>query len=381
MYKIVFLSVSLAYGRQRAIGNLLRHLDRGLFQPTLVLMHSPQELYGESVDQVPVHVLNTQRASRALLPMVRLLRLIGPDLLFSVQDHINVIALLATGLSLRQVKTVVSVRTTPSMAFKNDPQLKNRVMIPFLMRLLYPRADGVVALSQGIADDTAQVASIPVGDISVVYNPIVDERLEFLAQQPVDHPWFSDGIPTIVAVGRLSEEKGFSYLLQAVARVRRQRQVRLLIIGEGPERAKLESLARAKGIGSDTQLLGYRENPYSYLANADVFVLSSLWEGLPAVVVEAMACGAPVVATDCPSGPGEIITKETEGILVPPADPEALADAILRVLSDTNLRQAMRAAGRSRAQDFRVDKIAREYERLFLETLGAARNESEGRGA
>jgi glycosyltransferase involved in cell wall biosynthesis len=197
----------------------------------------------------------------------------------------------------------------------------------------------------------------------------VDEGIEVQVQEAVEHGWFSEPTPVIVSVGRLSKEKGYPYLLQAVARILPQRQVRLVIVGEGPQRAELESLARELGIAESVDLIGYRENPFKYLARAQLFVLSSLWEGLPGVLVEAMACGAPVVATDCRSGPSEIITNDAEGLLVPTADVEALAEAMLKVLSDATLADRMQGAGRARAQDFHVTKIAREYEQFFLEIL------------
>jgi glycosyltransferase involved in cell wall biosynthesis len=292
-----------------------------------------------------------------------------PDILFSVQDHVNVVALLAKHLSRTSTETVISVHTTPRMALRADPGLKNSILMPLLMRQLYPTAGCVAAISCGAAADLQTITSIPLANIRVIYNPIVDQRMLALSREPVDHPWFSSGIPIVVSVGRLSEEKGYVHLLRAVARVLQQRSMKLVIVGDGEQRQELEDLARQLHIARDVAFLGYQENPYKYMARADVFVLSSLWEGLPTVLVEAMACGAPVVASDCPSGPREIITQDEEGILVPPADPEALAEAILKVLSDRSLRNQMRVAAVSRAQDFRADRIARQYEALFLEIL------------
>jgi glycosyltransferase involved in cell wall biosynthesis len=256
------------------------------------------------------------------------------------------------------------------MAFRANPGPKNRLLKPVMMRLTYPRADGIHAVSKGAARGLADVAALVPDDIRVIYNPIVDEHIDVQSQNPVTHRWFAEPAPVIVSVGRLSKEKGYSYLLEATARILRERQVRLVIVGEGPERAELEKQARELSIAESVDLIGYRENPYKYLARGDVFVLSSLWEGLPAVIVEAMACGVPVVATDCPSGPNEIITNESEGLLVPPEDHKALAKAILKVLSDADLADRMRATGKARAHDFHVARITRQYERFFLEILG-----------
>jgi glycosyltransferase involved in cell wall biosynthesis len=370
-YRILFFVDTLGGGVTRVVVNLIRHLDPALFRPSLAVVRHREGHLVDVPKEVPVHIFDKRHVRQATFGLARLLRQTRPALLLSAQDHLNVVALLAQRLSGEATKTVASVHTTPVMAFRANPGIKNRVLIPVTMRLLYPTADGIHAVSQGAADGLADVAAIPSDAVKVIHNPIVDERIEVQSQEAVTHRWFSEPAPVIVSVGRLSEEKGYPYLLKAVARILPQRPVKLVMVGEGPQRAELETLARELGIAESVDLIGYRENPYKYLARSQVFVLSSLWEGLPAVLVEAMACGAPVVATDCRSGPGEIITNDREGLLVPPADAEALADSILKVLSDATLADTMRGAGKARAQDFHVTKIAREYEQFFLEILEA----------
>jgi glycosyltransferase involved in cell wall biosynthesis len=197
------------------------------------------------------------------------------------------------------------------------------------MRWSYPWADGIVAVSQGVADDLAQQIGIPRERIQVILNPIVTPELQRKAKAPLEHPWFSPGQPPVVlAVGRLHPQKDYPTLLEAFAQVRQARPARLLILGEGGERSRLEALIHQLGLEEDVSLPGFVENPFAYMSHASVFVLSSRWEGLPTVLIEALYCGAPLVATDCPSGPREILANGQYGRLVPVSDVRALAKAV-----------------------------------------------------
>ena len=202
-----------------------------------------------------------------------------------------------------------------------------------LRRVLH-RADRVLCVSRGVAEDLRALCSLPPDRLSVVPNPVITDELPILAAAPVEHPWLATtaDIPVVLGIGRLATSKNFPLLLQAFARVRRQRAVRLLVLGEGRQRARLLALRHRLGIGSDVDLPGFVSNPYSYLARAAAFVLSSSVEGSPNALVEALACGCPVVATDCPSGPREILQGGRLGRLVPIGDPQAMAEAILATL-------------------------------------------------
>jgi glycosyltransferase involved in cell wall biosynthesis len=202
-------------------------------------------------------------------------------------------------------------------------------MGPWASRYFYPWADKVIGVSQGVADDLVQSVGIPQHLVKVIFNPGITPELRKKAQAPLDHPWFQPGEPPIIlAVGSLTPQKDFPTLLKAFADQRQARHVRLLILGEGSERKSLEALAAQLGVEQDVCLPGFVENPYPYMVNASVFVLSSLWEGLPMVLVEALYCGPPIVATDCPSGPREILKNGEFGRLVSVGEPEALAEAI-----------------------------------------------------
>jgi glycosyltransferase involved in cell wall biosynthesis len=230
------------------------------------------------------------------------------------------------------------------------------------MHRYYPRADAIVAVSRGVADDLARFAGLPRDVIRVIYNPVVGADLPRMAGEPVDHPWFRPGeLPVILGAGRLSRQKDFPTLIRAFAEVRRARPARLVILGDGAQRAELEALVRTLGLADAVALPGFTSNPYAHMARAAVFVLSSRFEGFPNVLVEALAVGTPVVATDCPSGPAEILERGRHGRLVPVGQADALARALLATLD----APGDPAGRRRRAADFSADASVSTYLDLF----------------
>ncbi|WP_019832315.1 glycosyltransferase [Sphingomonas sp. PR090111-T3T-6A] len=202
-----------------------------------------------------------------------------------------------------------------------------------LAHLLYPFADTRVAVSRGTANDLARVIDIEPGSIDCIYNPIVNDTLFALARQEVDHPWFADhDVPIVIAVGRLEPQKNFSLLIRAFAKVRQTQRCRLVILGDGSERQMLAGLVRSLGIDEDVSMPGFLPNPHAYVARSALLVMSSDFESLSNVVIEAMAVGTPVIATDCPSGPSEALNNGRYGTLVPVGDVERLSAAILKGL-------------------------------------------------
>ena len=239
-------------------------------------------------------------------------------------------------------------------------------------------ADAIVAVSDGVADRLAQATGLPRGSIRTVYNPVVGPELPTLAAEPVGHPWFRHGGPPVVlGAGRLVEQKDFPTLLRAFALVRRARPARLVILGDGPAGAceGLRAIAAALGCAEDLDLPGFVANPFAYMARAAAFALSSLHEGLPGVLIQALACGCPVVSTDCPSGPREILDGGRYGRLVPVGDHEALARAILACLDDPSGREerVARAAafGLERAVDRYLELIVRPAKAVVPRPAGA----------
>jgi glycosyltransferase involved in cell wall biosynthesis len=261
------------------------------------------------------------------------LRAEQPVALLSALTRANVVAVVAKLLSGEATRIVVSERNHLSLAAANaDRRFVNR---GDLARHFYPLADACVGVSEGVADDLSELIGLSREKIVAVKNPVVTAELASRAAEPVDHPWFEAGAPPVVlAAGRLTAQKDYPTLLRAVDLVRRTRPIRLLILGSGPERESLTALADALQLDDLVEFHGFAENPYAFMARASVFVLASAWEGSPNALVEAMACGCPVVSTDCPSGPAEILDDTRYGKLVPVGDSDALSRAIAELLDD-----------------------------------------------
>lgn len=328
----IFTSSMGGGGAQRSMLRLAGGLAERGYAVDVVLARAEGHYRGELSDAVRVVGLNVKRLLLAVPPLVRYLRRERPAALLSSLDYVNVVALWARRLAGVATRTIVNEQNTLSLAVAHASRWRTRTM-PVLIHRFYPWADGIVAVSHGVADDLAQVARLRRDAIQVIHNPVVTARLKAMSEEPVDHPWFRPGEPPVlVALGRLVPQKDFAALIRAFAGARRARPARLLILGDGPERQALESLAAACGVERDVQLPGWIVNPYPHMRRSRVFVLSSRWEGLPTVLIEALFCGLRVVSTDCPSGPREILDNGRHGLLVPVGGVDELRVAMLRAL-------------------------------------------------
>jgi glycosyltransferase involved in cell wall biosynthesis len=278
----------------------------------------------------PLTTIKYASPTLAYLPsLVRYLAASRPDSLFSATTYLNIEAVLARRLAGVPTRLVISDRSHFSSG-KPRKEWRQRNLIAAMHRT-YLQADAIIAVSNGVADDIARTVGIPREGITTLHNPTITPDFATRARQPVEHPWFVDGAPPVVlGVGRTTFQKDFATLLRAFARVRADRPARLVLIGESndKQRARLQGLASQLGVQDDFALLGYRRNPLPYMVKAAVFVSSSRYEGFPNVLLEALACGTPVVSTDCPSGPAEILDGGAYGALVPVGDDVALAAAI-----------------------------------------------------
>jgi glycosyltransferase involved in cell wall biosynthesis len=324
----IFVPDMTAGGAERATLNLVKGMAKRGYDVDLVLGRAFGSLLQEVPTSVRVIDLKSSRILSCLPALVRYLKFEKPVTMYSIMNHTSIIALWARRLAGVSTKVVVSVRNTLSNSSQHASSLSGRLM-PLLIKRYYPYADGIVTVSLGVADDLAQVMGIPVERIHTIYNPVVTPELREKVGANLNHPWFSCGEPPVIlGVGRLVEQKDFPTLIRAFSCVYQARPCRLLILGQGTERPILEALVSQLGLWQDVSLPGYVDNPYPYMAAASVFVLPSRWEGLPGVLIEALYCGVPLVATDCPGGSREILANGKYGRLVPVGDVIALAQAI-----------------------------------------------------
>ena len=323
----VFAPSMAGGGAERGALKLAEGLSARGFGVDLVLASADGPRMAEVPSAVRVVDFRARRVSSSLPRLVRYLRAEKPAGLVSVLSHANVVALWSAKLARYPGRVVVVEQNTGSVAAAEGKSRRDRLM-PRLVKRFYPWADCVVGVSAGVAEDLIRVVGVEPSKVRVVYNPIVTPELEERAAEALGDPWFEDATPVFVAAGRLRPQKDFPTLLRAFAGLRSERSARLVILGDGPEKRDLEALARELDIEADVRLPGMTANPYAYMARAAAFVLSSRWEGLPTVLVEAMRCGAPVIATDCPSGAREILGDGRYGTLVPVGDVHALAKAM-----------------------------------------------------
>jgi glycosyltransferase involved in cell wall biosynthesis len=330
----IFIRSLMDGGVERVILNLAQgFIEQGL-RVDLVLTTEPAGPYRSQVPpKVRIVDLQTPKLASSLPKLVSYLRQNQPLTLLSAGHYCCEIASWAKYLSRMPTRVVVSEHSTLSFEVKSTKNFKMR-LTPLTARLFYPWADGVVTVSHGVAKDLSQVTGLPIEKIHVIYNPVVTPKMLEKSQESLEHSWLKpEEIPLILGVGRLTEQKDFSTLIHAFNLVQQVRPARLMILGNGHERSRLDALIRELGLENHVAILGFQKNPYAYMAKASVFALSSAWEGLPTVLVEAMALGTPVVSTDCESGPAEILAHGKYGSLVPVGNSEAMAEAILKVLS------------------------------------------------
>lgn len=303
---------------------------------------------------------------RYLPDLARYLRKERPQALLSAMTYSNLIAIWARRVAGVPTRIVVSERNMLSSYVDYYSRQWRWRYLPPLVGRTYALADARVAVSQAVADDLATTAGIPPQRILTIANPVVTPALLQQGRVKAGHPWFTAGMPAVVlGVGRLVAHKDFSTLLRAFALVRRARPLRLMLLGEGPEHAALQRLAGDLGVSDDVAFPGWVENPLAYMAGAGVLVLASHWEGLPGVLIEALASGCPIVATDAPGGAAEILDGGAYGRLVPVGDAKAMAEAIVATLDAP--RESQRLL--SRANEFSVERALQRYQSLLLDTV------------
>jgi glycosyltransferase involved in cell wall biosynthesis len=360
-------------GVGRVLSNLLSHLNKKKFETFLILCKKEGPYLDTRLRHIPTFHLHSKGEGlftllKEIWAMANIIRREKPEVVLSMLTRANLTAILAARLSGVKTLVIISERSNLTMVLKAGSKIRS-LLLRLGVKIFYRYADYIVAVSDNVKNDLIKNYGIAADKIKTIYNPVNIEQISLMASDIVDYPKFQGKMPLIIAVGRLAPEKGYFFLLKAFAQVRRILPCKLIILGDGGERGSLERLARDIGVLEDVAFLGFQQNPYKYMARADIFVLSSLYEGFPNVVLEAMACGTPVIATHCPGGIQEIITNGVNGILVPIGDEKALSNAILRVLNDSKLRKRLAQQGRKRVEDFALKKKVKEYEEMLEEIV------------
>ena len=297
---------------------------------------------------------------RALRPLASYLRRERPVALLAALNHANVVAMTGARATGSRTRVVISIHNNFGEEMEVQKGVRDRA-IRLLLARLHGWADAIVAVSQGVADDFTLRTGIARDLVHVIYNPVIMPGLQQAAFAPPPHPWFEDTrCPIVLGVGRLTRQKNFPALVDAFALVRRERAARLVILGEGPERSTIEAHIRRNHLDDAVALPGFVDNPYACIARASVLALSSEWEGLPTVLIESLAVGTPVVSTDCPSGPREILRDGSLGSLVPRGDVVALAKAIAQTLDSARVPLSP-----DQLLPFTRDVVLDQYQRLF----------------
>ena len=353
----------------RREGELVSQVPRGIrtvevgVSPLHKAIHSLVRLRPETTRALLGLLLITLRRKVRSLPSLEgYLHEERPEVLLASTPIPNLLALWAVRLTAVDTRLIIKQDSSlTTIGRKGSDPFRRR--LPFFMTRWYPRAHGIIAVSGGIARELCEVLGAPKERIRVIHNPVDLDRIASLVAEPLDDPWFRPGEPPVIlAAGRLIPQKDYPTLLHAFSRLRRNGQARLVILGEGKERSRLEAMIRDLGLTADIRLPGFQANPYAYMARAAVFVLSSVSEGLATVVIEALACGRPVVSTDCPYGPAEILGNGKHGRLVPVGNPDALAQAIQSTLT----AKIDPVNGTKRARDFELGAVAQQYLRVFF---------------
>lgn len=357
----VLISFSGAGGVERMVMNLVRQFVSMGVQVDLLLIRASSPHLAEmpaGVNQLPLKAQHTSTAVREIADYLRAHR---PAVMLVAKDRAGRAALKARRKAGVNTAIVIRLGTNLSTALAGKPALV-RWARTGPMRGLYAQADAVIAVSEGVRQDTLEITGMDPARVLVVRNPVVTGQMQEASRASVEHPWLQDppsdrNIPVLIAAGRLSRQKGFDDLLSAFALIRKNRPLRLIILGEGDDRSKLQQQIEQLKVSGAVSMPGFQKNLYAWIAKADVFVLSSRWEGSPNVLTEALALGIPCVSTRCPSGPDETLQEGKYGPLVDVGDIRALAAAIESVLAAPLAGEFLQQA----VTDYFADVSARRY--------------------
>lgn len=347
-------------GAERIISILAENFYKQGFTVDLLLGKAEGPYLKNIPPPVKVIDFDCSRLLFALPKLAAYLRKQKPDVLFTSQMHSSTIALWAIKISGVDTKVILRQPTMLWPAYEKKSlgsSFRKKVLLWTAKKWAYK----VVATSQVMAEEFISKSKISPEKVVVIYNPLPVPEIRQKSDKPLTHSWLQVGQPPLIlAVGRLAHVKDFNTLIEAFALVRNEVDARLVILGEGPLRAELEQLISRLGLGEYVQMPGFADNPYQYMKRSKVFVMSSLWEGFPNSMIEAMACGTHIISTNCDGGAAEILEDGKWGQLVPVQNPKYMAKSIVYVLKSDGKPDA-----RERVECFFVDEIIKNYVSLL----------------
>lgn len=361
----LFLPSLAGGGAEKQVVLLANGLVAKGIKVDLVLAQAKGPYLSMVSDKVHIVGLKSSRVLFSLPKLISYLRKHKPKILFSAMDYANVMALIANFFAANYSKCVVSVRIHLTSNVTYSRSYKEKIIF-YLAKYLYRKSSAITAVSYDVANDVTKALNLPANLIQVIYNPAINESLFVSSQQKGNDFWDNakKDVPLILSIGRLEKQKNFVMLIKAFAMLIKQMPARLLILGEGSLRHELQQLTEELDLQNSIKMPGFAANPYPYLKNCDLFVLSSNMEGLPGVLIEALALSPRIVATDCPGGTAEILEHSKWGRLVAVDDIQGLATAMLESLHNQPTLVSTAALAR-----FKYEVIMEEYLKLFTSLL------------
>lgn len=376
----IFISSFRAGGGEKVMIEIANNLSKKKFKVYLLVLNPVGDYKDHLEDRVNVISLYSGRMIFSLPKLIFFLRNTKPDYLLALDEYTHLLSIIAKLIS--RSKTFIYLRLGNIFSILHKRHWDNKkFFIVILSKFLYRYSDKIITNSIGVANDAKKVFKLLDKNIVIIGNPKpVDFILEKSKEKiDIDNYFFKSDIPTIVSVGRIRKQKGFDTLIRAVSEVNKVRKIELIIVGQGRDKEELGNLVKSLNLEDKIKFVGYQDNPYSFISQADLFVMSSLWEGLPNALLEAMICRVPVISSDCLAGPREIIAPQTDidnrltrgyeihdnGVLFAVGDYLALSQAIMFLLDRPQLLKNMTLKGFDRVKDFDTDKILDQYIKLF----------------
>jgi glycosyltransferase involved in cell wall biosynthesis len=365
--KLLFVIPALTGGgAERVLLTIINNLDIEKYEITLVLFNKEGDLIKNLKNNIKIIIYqkrNKYSLVKLILQLRNTIKSFNKVTVISFLHYTNIISVISCLCLKKKPKLILCEHSNHR---KYLPESKLWYFRKLFMKYTYKKADQIVAISREMRENLIIDFKLNPHKVNVIYNPIPIEEISQLAKDKSNiFSLKSDKKRKIIAAGRLARVKRFDRLIRSFAIVRKELDVSLLIMGQGELLNELKELTNRLNINEDVIFLGFQKNPYAWISIADIFVLSSDYEGFPMVILESMACGTPVISSDCSTGPREIISNGENGILVPVEDENILANAILSVLKDNNLKKKFSREGKIRVDDFKIDKIIPQYELLF----------------